>query len=74
MKSLSQNQKQKLMKIISYVVSVNIPSFITIHLKLTAPQGPFLTLFQRDFISVYREINLEVADVVSKYDVEHATR
>ena len=41
-----------------------------IHLKPKACDGPFLTLFQRDLLFAYREIDEEVADVVLKYFVE----
>ena len=34
-----------------------------IHLKPTASEGPFLTLFQRDIFSAYRDIDPEIADV-----------
>ena len=44
-----------------------------IHLKLTASEGPFLTLFQRDIISAYRDIDAEVADVALKFFLKHAT-
>ena len=60
-----------MIKLISYIVSVYVPSFITIHLKPKACDGPFLTLFQRDLLFAYREIDEEVADVVLKYFVEH---
>ena len=54
-------------KLILYIVSVYVPSFIMMHLKPKACDGPFLTLFQRDLLFAYREIDGEVADVVLKY-------
>ena len=44
-----------------------------IHLKPTASEGPFLTLFHRDILSAYRDIDLEIADVALKYFLKHAT-
>ena len=44
-----------------------------IHLKRTASEGPFLTLFQRDILSAYRDIDLEIADVALKYFLKRAT-
>ena len=64
---LTDEEKIKLTKLISYIVSVYVPSFIMIHLKPKACDGPFLTLFQRDLLFAYREINGKVADVVLKY-------
>ena len=43
------------------------------HLKPTASEGPFLTLFQRDILSAYRDIDPEIADVALKYFLKHAT-
>ena len=71
---LSDKEKIKLTKLISYIVSVYVPSFIMIHLKPKACDGPFLTLFQRDLLFAYREIDEEVADVVLKYFVEQGSQ
>ena len=60
------DHKKKLFKI-SYIICVNVPSFMLIHLKPTASEGPFLTLFQRDILSAYRDIDTEIADVALKY-------
>ena len=43
-----------------------------LHLKPTASEGPFLTLFQRDILSGYRNIDPEIADVALKYFLKHA--
>ena len=45
-----------------------------IHLKPKACDGPFLTLFKRDLLFGFREINEEVADVVLEYFVEHGSQ
>ena len=44
----------KLTQIVSYVVSVYVPSFIMIHFKPKACDRPFLTLFQRDLLLAYQ--------------------
>ena len=51
-----------------------MPSFLLIHLKPSAAEGPKLTLFQRDLLLAYREIDFELADVVLKYFYEHAVQ
>ena len=43
-----------------------------IHLHLKACDGPFLTLFQRNLLLAYREIQPDVADMVMKYYLDHA--
>ena len=65
--------KKKLFKIASYIVCVYVPSFMLIHLKPTASEGPFLTLFQRDILLAYRDLDPEIADVALKYFLKHAT-
>ena len=42
------------------------------HLKPQAAEGPQLTLFQRDLLNSYQEIDREIADVVFKYFLDHA--
>ena len=48
-----------------------VPSFLLIHLKPSATEGPRITLFQRDLLLAYREIDSGLADVM-KYFYEHA--
>ena len=55
-----------------YIVSVYVPSFLLIHLKPSAVEGPGITLFQRNLLFTFREINLELAEVALKYFYEHA--
>ena len=72
--SFGVDQKnKKLFKISSYIICVYVPSFMLIHLKPTASEGPFLTLFRRDILSAYRDIDPEIADVALKYFLKHAT-
>ena len=66
-------EKKILFKIFSYIICVYVPSFMLIHLKPTASEGPFLALFQRDIFSAYRDIDPEIADVALKYFSKHAT-
>ena len=42
-------------------------SFLPIHLKPSAAGGPRITLFQRDLLLAYREIDSDRGDVVLKY-------
>ena len=67
------DHKKKLFKISSYIICVYVPSTLLIHLKSTASEGPFLTLFHRDILSAYRDIGLEIADVALKHFLKHAT-
>ena len=68
---LNDYQKSKLIRLISYIISVYVPSFLPIHLKQSAAAGPRITLFQRDLLLAYRDIDSELADVL-KYFYEHA--
>ena len=61
-------------QIVSYVVSVYVPSFTMIHFKPNACDGSFLTLFQRDLVSAYQKIDEQVADMVFTYFVEHGSQ
>ena len=71
---LDNDQKFKLQRIVSNIVSVYTPSFLKIHLKPSAAEGPGNTLFQRHLLFAYREINAEFAKVVLKYFYEDASR
>ena len=44
-----------------------------IHLKPTASEGHFFTLFQRDILLAYRDIDPEIVNVALKYFLKHAT-
>ena len=61
------DQKKKLFKIASYIIFVYVPSFMLIHLKPTASEGPFLTLFQRDILLAYEDIDPEIVDVTNTF-------
>ena len=68
---LNRHQQTTLKRLVSYIVSVYVPSFIMMHLKPQAAEGPQLTLFQRDLLNSYQEIDREIADVVFKYFLDH---
>ena len=70
---LHDYQKSKLIWLISYILSVCVPSFLLIPLKLSAAEDPRITLFQRDLLA-HREIDSELVDVVLKYFYEHAVQ
>ena len=54
---LDERERTKLIRFISYVVLIYIPSFVTIHLKPSAAEGPGITLFQRNLLLAYNEID-----------------
>ena len=72
--NLTNAQRTNLVKIVSFLLSVYVPSFVMIHLNPTAAEGPSLTLFQRDLILAYRKLEPCIADVVWKYFVQHASK
>ena len=50
----------------SYIVSVNLPSFLMTHLKPHACEGPFVTLFQRDLFLAFEALDSDVFKVVNR--------
>jgi len=72
--TLSAIDVAKLKRLVSYIISVYVPSFIMIHLNPRACDGPYLNLFQRDLLIAFQEIDIDVADVVFKYFVEHGSQ
>ena len=71
-KNLTDTQKNKLQKIVSYIVCVYVPSFLMIHLNPKAPKSPFI--LHRDVLSCFVEIDPNVTDVVMKYFLAHASQ
>ena len=71
---LDDFQKSKLIRLTSYTILVSVPSFLLIHLKPSAAEGPRITLFQRDLLSAYRKIDSKLADAVLKYFYEHVVQ
>ena len=45
-----------------------------IHLNPGASEGPFLTLFQRDLIVAFQEIDPEIVKTTMKYFLDHASQ
>ena len=71
---LDESQPTKLIWLISSIVSVYVPSFVLIHLKPSAAEGPgiMLTLFQHNLLLAYSENDSELAEVALKYFYDHA--
>ena len=49
-----------------YIICVYVPSFIKIHLNPGALEGPFLTIFERDLLGAFREIDPDIAEITMK--------
>ena len=64
----------KVQRIVSYVINVYVASFLIIHLKPEAPEGRYLTLFQRDLLVAFRDIDLAIVETTMKYFLEHASQ
>ena len=73
-KNLTDTQKNKLQKIVSYIVCVYVPSFLMIHLNSKAPEGPFLSIFYRNLLSCFVKIDPNITNVVMKYFLAHASQ
>ena len=72
-KNLNDTQKNKLQKIVSYIVCVYVPSFLMIHLNHKAPEGPFI--FHRDLLNCFVEIDPNIEpNVVMKYFLARASQ
>ena len=62
----------KLSRLVSYIVFVYLPSFLIAHLKPHACAGPFATLFQRDLLLAFEEVDSDMCKVVNRYFLQHA--
>ena len=71
-KNLTDTQKNKLQKIVSYIVCVYVPSFLMIRLNPKAPEDPFI--FHHDLLSCFVEIDPNITDVVMKYSISWLIR
>ena len=69
---LTTVEKTKLSRLVSYIVSVYLPSFLMTHLKPHACEGPFVTLFQRDLMLALEAVDLVMCKVVNQYFLQHA--
>ena len=74
LKDLTDTQKNKLSKMVSYIVCVYVPSFLMIHLNPKAPEGSFLSLFYADLLNCFVEIVPNITDVVMKYFLAHVSQ
>ena len=70
--NLDVEEKCKLYRLVSYTMSLYLPSFLMIHLNPKACEGSRLTLFQRNFLLVYKVIGPRLCDVVNRYFIQHA--
>ena len=64
--------KTKLSRLVSYIFSVFLASFLMTHLKPHACEGPFVTLFQRDLLLAFGAVNSDVCKGVNRYVLQHA--
>ena len=70
---LNRHHQTTLKRLVCYIVSVYVRSFVMVHLKPRAAVGPQLTLFQRDLLNSYEEIDREIsANAIFKYFLDHA--
>ena len=65
-------EKTKLSRLVSYILSVYLPSFLMTHPKTHACEGPFVTLFQRDLLLAFEAIDSDVCKVVNRSFLLHA--
>ena len=69
---LTTVEKTKLSRLVSQIVSVNLPSFLMTHLKPHACEGLFVTLFQRDLLLAFEAVDSDECKVVNRYFFQHA--
>ena len=53
---LTTVEKTKLLRLVSHIVSVYLPSLLMTHLKPQACEGPFVTVFQRDLLLALKQL------------------
>ena len=70
---LSAGDMDNLKRILSYIASVYVPSFMMIHVRRAICDGPFITLFQRDLLLSFEELDNTVCQIVMKYYLKHAS-
>ena len=69
---LTTVEKIKLLRLVSYIVSVYLPSFLKTHIKPHACEGPFVTLFQRDLLLAFEAVDSDDCKEVNRYFLQHA--
>ena len=70
--NLDAKEKSKLYCLIYYIVSVDLPPFLVIHLNPKACEDSRLTLFQRDSLLAYEVTDPRLYEVVNRYFIQHA--
>ena len=71
---LDDFQRSNLVRLASFILSVYVPSFFIIHSKPSVAEGPGITLFQKNILHAYRDIDPELAEVAVKYFYEFAVQ
>ena len=71
--NLSEADGIKFRRIVSHIICVCVRSFM-IHLNPGAPEGYFLTLFQRDLLAAFREIDLDIDEITRKHYLGNASQ
>ena len=61
---VEQHDIPKLQRMASLIVCVYLPAFLAIHLKPSAADGPSITLFTRDLLLVYKDVDEPVFHTV----------
>ena len=69
---LTTVEKTKLSRLVSFIVSVYLPSFPMTHLKPHACESAFVTLFQRDLLFAFEAVDSDLCNVVNRYFLQHA--
>ena len=64
--------KTKLSRLVSYICSVYLPSFLMTHLKPHACEGPFVTSFLRNLLLAFGAVNSDVCKKVNQYFLQYA--
>ena len=70
--NLTTVEKTKLSRLMSFIVSVYLQSFLMTHRKSHACEGPFVTLFQRDLLLAFEAVDSNVCKIVNRYFLQHA--
>ena len=60
---MTEVQKEKLLRIVSYIVSVYVPMLLHIHLNPRAPEGPTNMLFLRDLLDFQQKDEILVDQI-----------
>ena len=64
----------KLQRMASFIVCVCSPAFLAIHLKPSAADGPSITLFTKDLLLAYKDIDEPIFNAVQNHFVHHSSQ